>query len=413
MLQLLLPIIYLAFISLGLPDSLLGSAWPVMHLDLGVSYEWAGILSMLIAGGTIVSSLLSDRLTRRFGAGKVTAVSVAMTAAALLGFSFSDHFYLLCLWALPYGLGAGSVDAALNNYVALHYTTRDMSWLHCMWGVGASLGPAVMRRALLGSSGWHGGYRIIGLMQIVLSLILFLSLPLWKKRRLAPSEAGAEEDGSSNVVSPPDSRLRSLLASRGVLPYLLSFFAYCGLETTAGLWAGSFLVESRGMSPEKAAGWAAFFFIGITLGRALNGFLAMRFGDLTMSRAGMLLMAAAILLLFMPVTAVAGAGLILLGLGAAPIFPNLIHSTPAFFGEDLSQAIIGLGMAGAYVGTLSMPALFGMISKETGLGLFPIFEVLMLLFMFLMYEKLLLSVRAERRNPLPLEEKSEGSKIER
>ena len=323
MTSLLLLIIYLAFISLGLPDALLGSAWPVMHQELGASVSWAGIVSMIISGGTIVSSLASDRLTRKLGAGRVTAFSVLMTAAALFGFSVSHSFWMLCLWAIPYGLGAGSVDAALNNFVALHYPARHMSWLHCMWGVGASIGPVIMGWAITGGFRWNGGYQAIAGMQIVLTLVLFLSLPLWKKMPSpfartaaqtghnasadvhAEDSAGAKtgavvpEDPGEPVPQEPPT-LSQILRKKGVREVLVSFFCYCAIETTAGMWASSYCTLSRGISAEQAAQWASLFYIGITAGRFVCGFITMKLSDRNMIRLGQILAALGLILAMLP-----------------------------------------------------------------------------------------------------------------
>lgn len=376
MVHLLLVIIYLAFISLGLPDSLLGAAWPTMHAEMGVPLSYAGVISMIIAGGTIVSSLQSDRLTRRFGTGKVTAFSVATTAAALFGFSMTRSFWLLCLWAVPYGLGAGSVDASLNNYVALHYKSRHMSWLHCMWGVGAMTGPYLMGYALTNGHGWNAGYRYIGIIQVVLTAILFISLPLWK----GGSDGGAEKQDGGPM------KLRQIFAIPGAKAVMLCFFCYCAIEQTASLWASTYLSEVRGMSPEQAAGLASLFFIGITLGRGFSGFLTMRFTDPQMIRMGCCGIALGILAMLLPgPDLLAMGGLILIGLGCAPIYPCIIHSTPAHFGADRSQAVIGVQMASAYVGTLAMPPLFGLLAGRFTVGLMPIYLAALLVIMIVMH----------------------------
>ena len=263
MFHLLLAIIYLAFISLGLPDALLGSAWPTMYTEFGVPVSYAGIISMIIALGTIVSSLQSDRLTRRFGTGKVTAVSVGITAAALLGFSFTHSFWLLCLWAVPYGLGAGSVDASLNNYVALHYKSRHMSWLHCMWGVGATAGPYIMGFALSSGQKWNSGYLYIAVLQIILTGILVFSLPLWKGR-----SAGGRNDSAAEGKA---LSLGEIIRIPGAREIMLCFFCYCALEQTSGLWASSYLTLFKSIPAETAARFAGLFYIGITVGRALSG----------------------------------------------------------------------------------------------------------------------------------------------
>lgn len=270
MIHLLLAVIYAAFISLGLPDSLLGAAWPSMYQGFGVPVSYSGIIFCIVSGGTVISSLLSDRLTRRLGAGRVTAISVAMTALALFGFSISGQFWMLCLWAVPYGLGAGSVDAALNNYVALHFSSRHMSWLHCMWGVGASVGPYIMGAALSGGAGWPMGYRIISLIQLVLTCLIFLSLPLWK----TGAGEDAQEEKGGEVLG-----LGKILGLPGAKEILIAFFCYCALEQTTGLWASSYLVLHKGVAPETAAGFASLFYIGITLGRAVCGILAAKWTD--------------------------------------------------------------------------------------------------------------------------------------
>ena len=379
--SLLLGVIYLAFISLGLPDSLLGSAWPSMYGPLGVPMSFAGVISALISAGTIVSSLMSDRLTKRWGAGRVTAISVGLTAAALAGFSASASFWALCLWAVPYGLGAGSVDAALNNYVALHYASRHMSWLHCMWGLGATAGPYIMGCALTTGMGWQGGYRIISVLQIALTLILIASLPQWKVR-----SGGAEEgDGSARPLT-----LGEIVRIPGAKAVMLTFFCYCALEQTAGLWASSYLVLQRGVTPERAASFSGLFFIGITAGRALNGFLTLKLNDRQLIRLGQAIIASGVLALLLPLgQGVSLAGLVLIGLGCAPIYPCVIHSTPAHFGAENSQAIIGVQMASAYTGVCVMPPLFGLIANRLSTGLFPLFLLAVLLAMLLTHERLL------------------------
>ena len=386
----LLAIIYAAFISLGLPDSLLGSAWPVMHEMLGVPVSWAGLVTMIISAGTIISSLFSDRLTRKFGAGPVTAVSVLMTAAALFGFSISNEFWMLCLWAVPYGLGAGAVDAALNNYVALHYSSRDMSWLHCFWGVGTIISPYIMSYSLTGGLGWQQGYRTVSLLQLVLTAVLFLSLPVWKRARLLQQAAAREvkEAAAGGTAAAVESEkpltLRQALRIRGVGLVLIAFFSYCALEQTTMLWASSYLVQFRGIDASVAARFASMFCIGITAGRFLSGFVADRFGDKWMIRLGTLVVFAGILLVAAPVKMdqVSLAGLIVIGFGCAPIYPSIIHATPEHFGRENSQAVIGIQMACAYVGTTLMPPLFGVLSSVVGIGLFSgylfLFAVLML-----------------------------------
>ena len=384
MVHLLLAVIYLSFISLGLPDGLLGSAWPTMYLEFGVSVDYAGMIAMIIALGTIISSLLSDRLTYALGAGKVTAISVAMTAAALFGFSFSSEYWMLCLWAIPYGLGAGSVDASLNNYVALHYSSRHMSWLHCMWGVGASVGPYVMGYILSGGGHWTAGYRTIGILQIVLTAVLFFSLPLWKSRH------GAVDAGDKGVA--PLS-LKDIVKLPGAKEILTAFFCYCALEQTAALWASSYLALYKGVPAETAAFFGSMFFLGITAGRGLNGFLTMKFSDTQLIRLGQAIIALGIAAMVLPGSGwMSIVGLILIGLGCAPIYPCIIHSTPEHFGPEKSQAMIGVQMASAYMGTLLMPPLFGLLANAISTALMPWYLLAILALMVFMHENVIKKV---------------------
>ena len=382
MFQLLLLIIYLSFISLGLPDALLGAAWPSMYRELHVSISYAGAISMIIAFGTIISSLQSDRLTRKLGTGKVTAISVAMTAVALFGFSTSHSFVALCLWAIPYGLGAGSVDASLNNYVALHYESKHMSWLHCMWGIGAAAGPYIMGYVLTNGRSWNSGYRVISVLQIILTMILIFSLPLWKNRPEIIDDNGQE-------VSAKALSLREVIRIPGAKEIMVCFFCYCALEQTAGLWASSYLSFYKGVSAETAATFASMFYIGITIGRALSGFVTMKLNDVQMIRLGQVLIAVGILIMFLPFgQTLSLVGLIVIGLGCAPIYPCIIHSTPTHFGADKSQAIIGIQMASAYVGTLLMPPVFGLIANHITVALLPVYLFIILILMFVMHEAL-------------------------
>ena len=382
MVHLLLVIIYLAFISLGLPDALLGAAWPSMYPQFDVPVSYAGIISMIIALGTVVSSLQSDRLTKKLGTGKVTALSVCMTAMALFGFAASHSFGMLCLWAIPYGLGAGSVDASLNNYVALHYESRHMSWLHCMWGIGASAGPYIMGYALTAGWGWNSGYHIIAVLQIVLTAILLCSLPLWKQR---PAEV--LQDGK---VQPAKAlSIREVLQLAGAREILVCFFCYCALEQTTGLWASSYLTLHKGVSADTAATFASMFYLGITVGRALSGFLTMKLNDVQMIRLGEVIIGIGVLVMLLPFgQSLSLTGLILIGLGCAPVYPCVIHSTPAHFGADKSQAIIGIQMACAYVGTCLMPPVFGLIANHITVALLPVYLLIILVLMVIMHELL-------------------------
>jgi fucose permease len=380
MFNILLVIIYLAFISLGLPDSLLGSAWPTIYPQFNVPVSYAGIISFIISLGTIVSSLNSDRLTRKLGTGKVTAFSVALTAIALFGFSISGSFISLCLWAIPYGLGAGSVDAALNNYVALHYKSKHMSWLHCMWGVGASTGPYIMGYVMTNGGTWNGGYRVISIIQVVLTAIILFSLPLWKT-----TTSEQKEETKAKALT-----LKEIFAIKGVPQILLCFFCYCALESTTGLWASSYLTIYKGVSAETAATYASLFYIGITIGRGISGFITFKLNDEQMIRLGQVLVGLGAITILLPFSAtVSFIGFILVGLGCAPIYPSIIHSTPAHFGAENSQAIIGIQMAFAYIGSCVMPPLFGIIAEHITVALLPYYQLIVLALMIIMHESLI------------------------
>lgn len=384
----LLALIYLAFISLGLPDSLLGSGWPVMHAELGVSVSFMGIVSMVISGGTILSSLLSDRLTHRLGTRIVTVVSVFLTVVALFGFSISTRFWMLIAFAVPYGLGAGAIDAALNNYVALHYKAKHMSWLHCFWGVGTIVSPFIMGYALTHST-WNAGYRIVGLIQLAIAVLLLVTLPVWKVHADATETAGRRVG------------LRAALRIKGVPFLLLGFFAYCSAETTTMQWASTYFVEVKHLPAERAATLAALFYIGITAGRFLSGFLTEKLGDRGMIRLGAGVLACGIAALLLPVESyyLAFAAFLVIGLGCAPIYPCIIHSTPANFGAENSGAIIGIQMASAYVGSTFVPPLFGLMGKALGFSILPVYLAVFAALMLVMTELTFRTTGAARKEP--------------
>ena len=380
MFSLLLALIYVSFISLGLPDSLLGSAWPQMQESLGVSLSLGGVISFLIPASTILSSLMSHRVIQRFGTGGVTMCSVAMTAIALFGFSLSNSFFALCLWAIPYGLGAGSVDAALNSFVALHCKAKHMSWLHCFWGIGATGGPYIMGLCLSRGMGWQAGYRTISFLQMALTLILLLSLPLWKKQELPLS--GGE------TVRPQTPQWGKLLKRPGVKAALTAFFFYSALELTTGLWGSSYMVAVRGISAETAAKWISLFYLGITAGRFFSGFLTLRFSDDAMVRLGEGTAIVGILLMLLPLhNLFLCLGLILTGLGCAPIYPSLLHATPQRFGKSLSQSLMGTQMAISYLGSTTMPPVSGFLSEKISMGLYPVLLLVFALCMTILTEK--------------------------
>lgn len=443
----LLPIIYLAFISLGLPDSAIGSAWPTMAPSLGAGISWVGVVTMIISAGTIVSSLMSVRVVERFGTGRVTVASVALTAAALVGFSQSQAFWQLCLWAVPYGLGAGAVDAALNAFVAVHYESQHMSWLHCMWGVGASGGPMVMAQCLERNT-WSTGFLVLGGIQVGIALVLTLSLPLWRDRKLprvsgrragreaaigaapeaalprgeaahgagarvlpgaaaaagagevpgaaAVSGAGGTSDGTRGKL--PARRTRAqLLRIPGVKAVLVSFFCYSAFEATCGNWAATFCTLARGIDAQTAASWAALFYMGITAGRAVSGFISLKVSDRNMIRLGQSLVAVALACVLMPGDTALFAGLVLMGCGCAPIYPSTIHATPARFGDELALELTGMQMAFAYIGSLAMSPLFGVLAQLVGAWLYPWYLVLFLVVMVVAGERLNGVVRLRER----------------
>ena len=381
MIGLLIAVLYLTFISLGLPDSVLGSAWPTMFLELDVPVSFAGIVSAIIALGTIISSLMSDRITKKLGASKTTAISVATTALALFGFSLCTEFWQICLVAIPYGLGAGSVDAALNNYVALHFESKHMSWLHCMWGLGAALGPNIMGYVLTSAGDWHRGYLVISIIQAVITLIVFISMPIWKKSKTDDTDKSENKKPLS---------LKEIVSIKGAKAVMINFFCYCAFEGTTILWASSYLNLHKGIDAQTAAFFGGLYVIGITAGRAISGFVAMKLNDTQMTRLGEAIMVGGLLFIILPLpNAFALVGIVLFGIGSAPIYPCIIHATPERFGEDKSQAIIGVQMASAYTGTCLMPSLFGLIANHISIGLFPVFIGTLLVTSIIVFEVLL------------------------
>jgi fucose permease len=378
MITILLIIIYIAFISLGLPDSMLGAAWPTIRTDLSLPVEGAGLIAFITAGGTIVTSLFSGILIKKLGTGKLTLISVSMTALALLGFSFSHHYIYLCLLAIPLGLGAGAVDAGLNNFVALHFSARHMSWLHCFWGIGATAGPVIMSAAIAKTGNWQNGYRIVAIIQICLVVILLISLPIWnkfKEGKVEAEEVKSTEDG--HVLRLP-----------GIFPAMVGFFCYCALETTAGLWGASYLVQAKGITAAVAAGWISMFYLGITIGRFINGLFTLKFSNPVLIRAGEFIIGlGALVLLVFPYSYFNLIGLILIGLGCAPIYPSMLHETPVRFGKNNSSSLMGLQMAFAYVGATVIPPLLGLVMGRTGMQLYPVFILFFLAIMLVGSER--------------------------
>lgn len=380
MLTLLLIIIYLSFISLGLPDSLLGSAWPVMQTNLTVPLSFAGLISMIISGGTIISSFFSGRVIKRFGTGLVTFISVTMTAAALLGFSISPSIIWLCIMAVPLGLGAGSVDAALNNFVALHYKSMHMSWLHCFWGIGATTGPIIMSLFIMNNNQWRKGYLTISIIQFSLVLVLLISLPLWRKFEGAIDKTPEEDKNKKHS---------SALKIPGVKLALVSFVFYCAAEATTGLWGSSYLVNYKGLSAGEGARWISLFYAGITLGRLLSGFLTIKIKNRILIRIGQVTCIIGVIFLLLPAPVYFSMiGLILVGLGCAPIYPCMLYETPNRFGREKSQSIMGIQMAFAYMGSTFMPPILGLAASKISISILPYFLLCYILIMLISSEKI-------------------------
>lgn len=386
----LLIVIYIAFIGLGIPDSLFGTAWPAIYMEFGLPVGAASAVTLLISASTIVSSLLSTRVIQRFGTGWVTAVSTTLTAAALLGFSLSGSLLWLCLFAIPLGLGAGAVDSALNSYVALHYRASHMSFLHCFYGIGVSLSPYLLSIALSSSADWRGGYRMVFWLQLVIAVITLLALPLWNRAgcTLSPSAAAEKSHGIG---------LAQAARIPGVRVAWLVFIGSCALEYTCGVWGSTFMTDAKGMPVDAAARTVTFYYVGMAAGRFLSGILSRRVSGRKLVYIGQgITLAALLLLLFAQPAALAGFALFLIGLGNGPVFPNMLHLTPAHFGAEASQAVMGTQMAASYLGIMLMPPLFGWVAQAGGIRFFPLY--LLTMFALMMAGTFLLRFRLEKRH---------------
>ena len=378
---LLLAIIYICFISLGLPDSTLGSAWPAIHAELNVPVSYMGFISMSVSFCTIISALFSDKLIRKFSTRTIVAFSIFLTIIGMAGFAFSNQFWLLILFAIPYGLGAGAIDSSLNNYVALHYSAKHLSWLHCFWGVGTLVGPYAMSYAISSSYGWRLGYIVVGVLQIIILAIVLITFPLWKKAKFKGEENNEEVQFAKLTF-------KQKLSIKGVIFILIAFFAYCSLEQTGMVWASTYFNNAKGLNKETSAALGSLFYIGITVGRFISGFISSKLNDKQMIRLGIAIIIPGIILLLLPFDTyiLSIIGLIFIGLGCAPIYPCIIHSTPINFGKENSQAIIGLEMAFAYVGTTLMPPLFGVIASYIDIRLYPIYLSIFLIILIICSE---------------------------
>lgn len=382
-------IIYLAFISLGLPDSMLGAAWPIMRLDYGAPVETAGLLSMIVVAGTIISSLASSAVLKRLGTGMVTFISVAVTALALLGFSYSSSVIWLAVLALPLGLGAGSIDTGLNNYVATHYKAHHMSWLHCFWGIGAMLGPIIMSRYIAGGESWRTGYFTVSMIQFALVVLLFVSLPLWKRAGKSSSPQAEKVRDEAETVMAAEAASGNVLRIKGVKLAMITFLFYCGVEATVGLWGSSYLVNVKDVSAATAAGWVSLYYGGITAGRLITGFITFRFSNKELIRGGLAISMLGALVLALPLPAVFSlVAFILIGLGSAPIFPCMLHETPARFGQANSQKIMGYQMALAYTGGAFLPPLLGWVAARSSFMILPLVMIGYIIVMILSSEQI-------------------------
>ena len=384
MFSFLLFIIYLVFISLGLPDTAFGSAWPSIYPDFEVPVSYASILTIIVPICTIISSLNSDRLTRKFGTGKVTLVSVLLSAIGLLGYSICSEFWMLCIFAIPYGLGAGGIDSSINNYAANNYSSKHMNWLHAMWGIGATIGPILMGYTLSNGKTWNDGYLLLGIIQSILVLFLFFTLPLWKKGKSSDTE-GIQGEALT---------IKQTLMVKGALTLLLCFFCYSAVEQTIMLWCGSYLVLHLNISEEIAASFSSLFVVGMTIGRIISGFISTKLNEKKMIRLGSIFIVIGLILMILDLSnTISFIGICLLGLGCAPIYPSIVHSIPVYFGKDKSQAIIGVQMAFAYLGIVLMPSLFGLIVEFVGIYFLSIYLLIFAILMIVLHEILVKQIK--------------------
>lgn len=391
---LFLTIIYITFISLGLPDALLGVGWPEMYPEFGVPQSFAGIVSMTISLGTIGSSFFSGKLIRRFGTGKLTAFSVLATACTLLGFYAAPHFLWLLLAAVPLGLGAGAVDAGLNDYVARHYQAHHMNWLHSFWGIGALTSPLIMSRVLSQNASWRYGYLIVALIQFALVLVLFLTLPMWRTRE---PRISVKEEMSDNPTF-EEIRFFKFIQSKKVRAALYAFFLYIGVEATVGLWSSSYLIHAKGIDSAKAAIAVSSFFGFIMLGRFVSGFVSMRLTNRQLIQLGqVLIVLGGVLLFFAKSYPLLLLGISLIGFGCAPIYPAMLHDTPQRFGKEVAQQMMGVQMAVSYTGSVVLPPLFGFVAPKIGIETLPIFLIVYGICMFLASESLNRKVDRENK----------------
>ena len=375
--SLLLAVIYLIFISLGLPDSLLGSGWPKMQAVFSVPSSYAGYVSMTISFMTIISALLSPRMIKHFHTKWITIVSIGLTIAGLLGFSMCSHYWMLFIFAVPYGLGAGAIDASVNHYVANNYSGSVMNFLHCFYGVGAVISPYIMALALKYAR-WNEGYSWTSYIQVFILFVCIISLPLWK------TNGKEEEEDHSDSVG-----IKEALKVPAVIFTLIAFYAYCAGEATCFLWTPSYFAGTKsGLSAETIASFGSLIFGGLMLGRLISGFISNKLGDRRLIRIGIFVELIGIIMVFLPIDnyMVAAAGFVVIGTGMGPVYPAIQHMAPANFGKKYSAAVIGLQMAAAYVGSTFMPMIFGLLQQKIGIAIMPTYLLIFAIINFVMLE---------------------------
>lgn len=379
-------LIYVAFVGFGLQGSLLGAAWPVMRIDFGVEVAFVGVISTVTSVCTMLTTINSHKLVRRFKTGPIVAISIVMTSLSLFGYSTATEWWHMLIWSVPYGIGGGLLDSVLNNYVAINYSSKYMSWLHCFWGIGATISPYIMGVCLTHNNNWGAGYVNVAVIQMIIAVLIFASLPMWKK--VAATNAKADVSPSDENQPKKSISLIGILKIRGIWIVLLSFFCYCAVEQTAGFWAATYLVEGRGINSATAAKVASYFYLGIMIGRFISGFVADRLGDKKMIRIGVLVILVGIGLIFVKPEAICLAGLIVCGLGCAPIYPAMVHQTPALFGKENSGAVIGVQMVGAYLGSMAMSPLYGVFSQLISNSFYPVYLGILGVILLLSTEKM-------------------------
>lgn len=366
----LLLIIYLIFIGLGISHSLLGPAWPSMYESLAVPDSWLIIISAILSVCMITASVFSGKALKRFKTSAIVVVCALMMATGIMGFALSKSFAVLCICVIPLGLGGGLIDPVINHYIAVHFKASHMNMLHCLWGVGATMGPLIMASGIKHYGTWNAGYFMAGYIQVAIVLTLILTLPLWRKQPSTPHQE--KESGKTNF--------KALLKLRGIYFSLVSFICYCAIEAMIGLWGSSYLVFVKGISPETAAQRLSLYFLGITLGRFVSTFLAIKIDSRKMIRLGCALIASGLFIFLLPLgDAAYMAGFLLMGIGCAPIYPCLMHNTPVYFGEESSGSVIGLQSASANIGGAVIPPLFGFFAAHIGYSLFPLFLIVLLI----------------------------------